>query len=133
MRVLRRLTQNSHFLTTSHQDYSLTPQHLKTSSKRNSFIKDIFNTFQIPLDSILQNKLLILKNYNGFTENDLDNQVYFLFEQYIVLINKFIEDENKKNREEESKKGENNKSNYNPSKFMNGFKSVSSILGKFKK
>ena len=76
---------------------------------------------------------MILKNYNGFTENDLDNQVYFLFEQYIVLINKFIEDENKKNREEESKKGENNKSNYNPSKFMNGFKSVSSILGKFKK
>jgi hypothetical protein len=108
--------------------------HLAQISKRNSFIKDVFTTFQMPFRSILENKLLILKHYTGFSEEDLDNQSYFIFEEYIKIINDTIKEEAKKqeiaNNEQEKDK---NLSNINPSKVMGGFKSMSNVLSKFKK
>lgn len=108
--------------------------HLTNISKRNSFVKDVFTTFQLPFRSILENKLLILKHYTGFCEEDLDNQSYFVFEEYIKIINDMVQEE-KKRQTDSDKEQEKNKSgsNFNPSKLMGGFKSMSNVLGKFKK
>lgn len=108
--------------------------HLVNISKRNSFVKDVFTTFQLPFRSILENKLLILEHYSGFTEEDLDNQSYFVFEEYIKIINEIVQEKKKQrdSEQQEQEKSKNN-SNFNPSKLMSGFKSMSSVLGKFKK
>lgn len=77
------------------------------------------------------NKLLILKNYTGFTESDLNAQPYFLFEQYIKLINQLTEKEVKER--EASEKEQAKQSSFNPSSMMKGMGNFSSMMSKFKK
>lgn len=103
--------------------------HLTDLSKKDNFIKDIFGCYQLPLETILQNKLLISKHY-GFTEYDLDNQVYFLFEEYIKIINKLVEEENKKQKEENNQNESKQTGGFNPSKIMSG---MSGMMSKFRK
>lgn len=103
--------------------------HLTDLSKKDSFIKDIFSCYQLSLESILQNKLLISKHY-GFTENDMDNQLYFVFEEYIKIINKLVDEENKKQKEDNNQNDLKQTSGFNPSKIMSG---MSGMMNKFKK
>lgn len=77
------------------------------------------------------NKLLILKNYTGFCEADLDAQPYFLFEQYIKLINQLTEKENKDRETSEKEQAKQN--SFNPSSMMKGMGNFSSMMNKFKK
>jgi len=81
----------------------------------------------MPLTSLLKNKLLLSKNYN-VSHSDIDNLPYYIFEEYIKIVNELTEEESKdrKKQEDEQKAG---MPNFNPSSYMKG---VGSSLPKFK-
>lgn len=82
----------------------------------------------IPLQALLNNKIDLIKEFH-FNEISIDDMPFFLFEEYIKLANKKIEDQ-EKHRKSEEEKQKVNMPNLNPNQYMSGMNNMAS---KFKR
>lgn len=80
----------------------------------------------MPLTSILKNKVQIAKNYPGFNEQDMDNWPFFIFEEYIKIINELHKEEEKQRKEQEKEQQKQTKGYGNPSSYMKNMSSMGS-------
>jgi ABC-type proline/glycine betaine transport system ATPase subunit len=73
----------------------------------------------MPLTDLLKNKLLIAKNYPGFTESDMNLWPFWQLEENIKIINE-LQDEENKTSEKQKDSQKNDMPNMNPSNYMKG-------------
>ena len=79
----------------------------------------------MPLTSLLKNKVQIAKNYPGFSEQDMDNWPFFIFEEYIKIINDLHKEEEKQREKQEKEQQKQSKGYGNPGSYMKNMSSMS--------